>query len=55
MWKMQGKKESKIVGLEKEDAMNQARWRVGIGEIAVKSGVNSATLVYRDNIRSKLD
>ena len=31
-------KESKSVGLEKEDAMNQVRWRVGIGvgEIAVR-------------------
>ena len=29
-------KESKSVGLEKKDAMNRARWRVGIGEIAVK-------------------
>ena len=28
-------KESKSVGLEKEDAMNGARWRVGVGEIAV--------------------
>ena len=28
-------KESKNVGLEKEDALNQARWRVGVGEIAV--------------------
>ena len=26
--------ESKSVGLEKEDALNQARWRVGVGEIA---------------------
>ena len=24
------------VGLEKEDAMNRARWRVGVGEIAVR-------------------
>ena len=30
--------ESKSVGLEKEDAMNQVRWRVGIGEIAVRVG-----------------
>ena len=28
-WKMQ---------VEKEDAMNQARWRVGVGEIAVRVG-----------------
>ena len=28
-------KESKNVGLEKEDVMNQVRWRVGVGEIAV--------------------
>ena len=35
-WKMQVEKESKSVGLEKEDALNQARWRVGVGEIAVE-------------------
>ena len=33
---MQVEKESKRVGLEKKDAMNRARWRVGVGEIAVK-------------------
>ena len=33
-WKMQVE-ESKGVGLEKEDAMNRVRWRVGVGEIAV--------------------
>ena len=38
MWKAQVEKESKSVGLEKEDAMNQARWRVGVGEIAVRMG-----------------
>ena len=27
-------KESKSVGLEKEDALNRARWRIGVGEIA---------------------
>ena len=32
------KKESKSVGLEEEDAMNQVRWRVGVGEIAVRVG-----------------
>ena len=37
-WKMQVEKESKSVGLEKEDAMNRARWRVGVGEIAVRVG-----------------
>ena len=31
-------KESKSIVLEKEDAMNQARWRVGVGEIAVRVG-----------------
>ena len=30
--------ESKSVGLEKEDAMNRMRWRVGVEEIAVKVG-----------------
>ena len=38
MWEMQVEKESKSVGLEKEDALNQARWRVGIGEIAIRVG-----------------
>ena len=27
-----------LVGLEKTDAMNRARWRVGVGEIAVRVG-----------------
>ena len=27
------REESKSVGLEKEDAMNRARWRVGVGEM----------------------
>ena len=47
--------ESKSVGLEKEDAMNRARWRVGVGEIAVRKGVNPATSVYGDKPGSKLD
>ena len=37
-WKAQVVKESKSVGLEKEDALNQARWRVGVGEIAIRVG-----------------
>ena len=37
-WKMQVEKESKSVGLEKEDSLNRARWRVGVGEIAVRVG-----------------
>ena len=28
--------ESKNVGLEKENVMNRARWRVAVGEIAVR-------------------
>ena len=36
-WKMQVEKESKSFGLE-EDAMNRARWRVGVGEIRVRMG-----------------
>ena len=31
-------KENKTVGLEKKDAMNRARRRVGVGEIAVRVG-----------------
>ena len=31
-WKRQVEKESKSVGLEKEDAVNRVRWRVGVGE-----------------------
>ena len=30
--------ESKSVSLEEEDAMNLVRWRVGVGEIAVRVG-----------------
>ena len=37
-WMAKGSEESKRVGLEKEDAMNQVRWRVGVGEIAVRMG-----------------
>ena len=31
-------KESKSVDLEKEDALNRGRWRVGVGETAVRVG-----------------
>ena len=31
-------KESKSAGLEEEDALNRARWKVGVGEIAVRVG-----------------
>ena len=54
MWKVQVEKESKSVCLEKEDAWNQARWRVGVGEIAVR-GVNLVTPIYWDKPRSTLD
>ena len=37
-WKTQVEKKRKSVGLEKKDAMNQVRWRVGVGEIAVRVG-----------------
>ena len=37
-WKTQVEKESKSFGLEKKDAMNRARWRVGVREIAAKLG-----------------
>ena len=46
-------KERKSVGLEKKDAMNRARWRVELREIAAR--VNPATPVYGDKPRSKLD
>ena len=47
--------ESKSVGLEK-DVMNWARWRKGVGEIAVRVGysVNLAAPIYRDKPGSKL-
>ena len=51
-WKMQVEKESKSVGLEKKDAMNRARWRMGIREIA--AGINPATPGYGDNPGSTL-
>ena len=35
---MEVEKESKSVGLEKEDGLNRARWRTGAGEIAVRVG-----------------
>ena len=50
-WKTQVEKESKSVGLEKKDAMNRERWRMGVREIA--AGVNPATPVYGDKPGSK--
>ena len=35
-WMTEVDKESKSVGVEEEDALNGARWRVGVGEIAVR-------------------
>ena len=37
-WKMKVEKGSRRVGLEKEDALNQVRWRVRVGEIAIRVG-----------------
>ena len=37
-WRSQVEKESKSVGLKNKDAKNQARWRVGVGEIAGREG-----------------
>ena len=37
-WRSQVEKESKSVGLKKEDAKNQVRWRVVVGEIAGRVG-----------------
>ena len=37
-WKTQVEKESKSVGLEKKDAMNRVRWRVGVRKIADRVG-----------------
>ena len=45
-------KERGSVGLEKKDAMNRVRWRMGVREIA--AGVEPATPVYGDKPRSKL-
>ena len=44
MWKVLVEKESKSFSLEKKDAMNQVRWRVGVREIA--AGVNPTNPVY---------
>ena len=48
----QVEKESKSVGLEKKDATNRERWRMGVREIA--AGVNPATPVYGAKPGSKL-
>ena len=37
-WKTQVEKESKSVGLGKEDAMNQARWRVELERLLLEWG-----------------
>ena len=50
-WKTQMEKESKSVGMEKKEAMNRVRWRVGVREIA--AWVNPATHVYWDKPGSK--
>mgnify|MGYP001795752800 CR=1 FL=1 len=52
---MQVEKDSKSVGLKKEDALNRAKWRVGVGDIAARVGVNPATPIYEDKPRSKLE
>jgi len=52
MWKMEVEKESNSVGVEKWDAMNQARWRMAVTEITAR--VNPATPVYWDRPASKL-
>ena len=52
-WKTQVVKESKSVGLEKKDAMNRARWRVGVD--CCQIGVNPATPIYGDKPGSKSD
>ena len=49
---MQVEKERKSVGLEKKDAMNQVRWRMGVREIA--AGVNPGTPVYGEKPGLKL-
>ena len=36
--KKEVEKKSKSFGLEKKDAINKARWRVGVGQIAAKVG-----------------
>ena len=51
-WKMQVEKESKSVGLEKNDAINRVRCRVGVREIAAV--INRATPAYGDKAGSKL-
>ena len=48
-------KESKSIGLEKEDVLNRARLRMGVGDIDVRVGSNPATSVYRDKPESKLN
>ena len=45
-------KESKRLALDKKDAMNRARWRTGLREIA--AGVNPASPVYGDKPGSNL-
>ena len=57
MRKMQVEKESKSVALVKKDALNRARWRVGVGEIAIEVGkiLKSCHPVYGDKPGSKLD
>ena len=47
-WKTRVEKERRSIGLEKKDAMNRARWGVGVREIAAGS-------VYGDKSGSKLD
>ena len=51
-WMTQVEKESRSVGLEKKDATNRERWRMGVREIA--AGVNPATPVYGAKPGSKL-
>ena len=41
---MQVEKESRSVGLKKEDALNRARWKVGVGEIAASNLSNKQAM-----------
>ena len=50
-WKTQVEKDSKSVGLEKKDTMNQAD---GEWELEIAAGVNQATPVYGGKPRSKI-
>ena len=53
-WKKKVEEETEKIGLKKEDALNQAKWREGVQAIA-RNGVNPAISAKETTLDKKLD